>query len=599
GDTLFRILPVENEVAVITADVTQWTENGFSFIPNIAIPTNDAFSLVVKGETIAGATCTDRYDLYDVTYTGSIAAQQTMQLQWTNSSKPVATATVVSPARVIVNTTLSELLTEGIDAKSLDIVVASGTLTVNKKATIHNLDICAGATVAITNDTLTTNTLTFRGGLTSTESDYDYEVPRLYIAKDVTTPGYIKPAARVYYYLNVNSNHFYPFTVPYKAAIQNIRYASRPNTEIQSIWGNAIKISKYDGEARGKGQATDTKYWSDMSYSNNLIPGVGYIITAKKQKNDTYATLRFLMMVSDIDATTDTVAVGAWGVGPETTTAWYNQGWNYIANPYTAMLAGNNADETHHAIQSGTEVRYATIPSPIIDGYDQVPMNEAELKPFYGFFIQAGASGNYNFVKDNRHAAPAYLLAEEKPEQEAYINLDGAAMHDQFGLIIGSNYSSDYEINADLTKELGTANDLRAWLMTGETKMAYLAVDDETARTLIPLNLRTPAEGEYTFSIRESSRVEDLEGLYLFDMESGTTTNLIGSDYTFSAPAGAVENRFALNAIRSAHAPTELGEQTDRLRGRGDPPYKRLKDGHIYIIVNDVTYDAEGKEVIK
>lgn len=597
GDTLLRILPVANEVAVINLEVTQWETNGFTFLPSISIPTHDAFSLIVNEETIVGATCVDRYDLYDVNNIGSIGTQQTMQLQWFKDSKPVATATVVSPARVTGDITLSSLLTEGIDAKNLDIVVASGTLTVDAKATIHNLDICAGATVAIVNDTLTTNTLTFRGGLTDPTNGYAYEVPRLYIQKNdcTTAHGYIKPAARVYYYLNVNSNNYYPFTVPYKAAIQNIHYASKPNTNIQSIYGNAIIISKYDGESRGANKPKDDqKYWKDLSYSNDLIPGVGYIITAKKQKNDTYATLRILMMVSDMDATTDTVAVGAWGVGPETTTAWYNQGWNYIANPYTAMLAGTDADEPHHSIQSGTEVRYATIPTPTVDGYDQVPMNEADLKPFYGFFIQASETGNYNFVKENRHQAPAYLLAEQAPEQEAYIQLSGEGMSDVFGLIAGNRYSDRYEINADLTKELGTANDLRAWLMSDETKMAYLAVNDETARTLIPLNLRTPAEGEYTFSLRKTSKVDDLEGLYLYDYQTGAVTNLILSDYSFTAPPGGVVDRFALSAIRMPKAPTDMNKLQEK-----ENRMVVLKDGHIYILVNEAMYTAEGKEVTK
>lgn len=596
GDTLFRIFKVANEVAVINLEVTQWETNGFTFLPSISIPTHDAFSLTVNEAPVDGATCTARYELYDVRYNSSIDARQSLQLQWFNKGSLVATGTVVTPARVTSNTTLSELIGDA-DAKTLDVVVTSGTLTVDAKATIHNLDICAGATVAIVNDTLTTNTLTFRGGLTDPTNGYAYEVPRLYIQKNecTTAPGYIKPAARVYYYLNVNSNNYYPFTVPYKAAIQNIHYASKPNTNIQSIYGNAIIISKYDGESRGANKPKDNqKYWKDLSYSNDLIPGVGYIITAKKQKNDTYATLRILMMVSDMDATTDTVAVGAWGVGPESTTAWYNQGWNYIANPYTAMLAGTDADEEHHSIQSGTEVRYATIPTPTIDGYDQVPMNEADLKPFYGFFIQASETGNYNFVKENRHQAPAYLLAEQAPEQEAYIQLSGEGMSDVFGLIAGNRYSDRYEINADLTKELGTANDLRAWLMSDETKMAYLAVNDETARTLIPLNLRTPAEGEYTFSLRKTSKVDDLEGLYLYDYQTGAVTNLILSDYSFTAPPGGVVDRFALSAIRMPKAPTDMNKLQEK-----ENRMVVLKDGHIYILVNEAMYTAEGKEVTK
>ncbi len=605
NDTLFRIFKVTTSTTTIPITVTNWTETAFSFTTTETIPTHDAFHLIVNEDAAETATCTPTFELYNVTSSTTFGTQQRIQLQWYKDSKLVATGSVVTPACAKSDITLSSLLTEDVDAKNLDIVVTSGTLTVNADATIHNLDIRSGAAVVINGCTLTINQLVFHGGITD-DNAASYNVPSLNIASNASLLTKLKT---VYYYLDLSSGNYAPMALPFRATMASVRFTSRPTVDASSQIGTGFNIATYNGEERAKQSQTTTKYWKALKNGDWIEPSIGYIVTAKKLKGETHASLRFSMNSVDNAWTTNgeqgqititkteeeetttiiknQVIVTAWGVDDESVQN-VNKAWNFIANPYMSAIPSFN-----------DEFMYITVPTNTVDGYEQIAVddNDTEIRPFYGVFVQAGVTKPITIPRTSPSQAPAYLLANVNPEQKAYINLAGASMHDRFGLIVGPQHTNDYEINADLSKELGTANDLRAWLMADETKMAYLAVDDETARTLIPLNLRTPAESEYTFSLRESSRVDDLEGLYLYDYENGAVTNLLHDDYIFSAPAGAVENRFAINAIRQNKAPTDIDDGGGG-RAIGDG-LKMLKDGHIYIIVNGTTFNAEGKEVTK
>ena len=85
------------------------------------------------------------------------------------------------------------------------------------------------------------------------------------------------------------------------------------------------------------------------------------------------------------------------------------------------------------------------------------------------------------------------------------------------GLIIGSDYTADYETNADLAKVLGEANAVKTYMHYGDLDYAYLAINEELAKTWIPVTVRIPKNDEYTFSMRTISTVDELEGIYLID----------------------------------------------------------------------------------
>ena len=484
------------------------------------------------------------------------------------------------------------------------IVDEGATLTVTADAHIQNLQIYGGGSVAVSSGTLSVDKLSFAGGL---DDKGNFAVPHFFIdpVASLATAN-----DTIYYFLNVTPDHFYPFSLPFPSAMADIRYASHPNSDVSKFIGDKIKVERYDGEARGKGEATTTNYWQPLTASDTIFPSVGYIVSAVRLKGEPFASLRFTMVVDNAWTTLgeqnsvtqddktfvkNTVSVGAWGVGGQRPAAWYNQGWNYIANPYMASISGYD-NTTQLQLQNGTSVRYATIPSAIVDDYDQLPIASATLQPFYGFFVQVGETGTIAFDNSLRRQAPAYLSSEPvaMAEQEAYIRISGNGMNDQFGLLIHSRYSAAYDLNADLTKELGSASTLRAYMLHASTKMAYLALDSLSALQTIPVEVRIPQKGTYRFALTGQTTTSSLSALWLYDKEQNRTTNLLQSDYEFEAVEGLSANRFSLNPSFAPSTPTALPFTES---GGGDIPRKFIYQGNIYILVNGILFNAEGKEV--
>lgn len=485
------------------------------------------------------------------------------------------------------------------------LVVKDGaTLTVTADAHVQNLQILGGGSVAVTSGTLSVDRLSFTGGL---DSKGKFAVPHLFINE---TSSLSTANDTIYYYLNVTADHFYPFSLPFPSAMADVRYASHPNSNVSKYIGDKIKIESYDGEARGKGETTTTNYWHPLTASDTIFPGIGYIVSAVRLKGEQYASLRFTMVVDDAwttageqavitredkTITKNTVAVGAWGVGGEHPAAWYNQGWNYIANPYMASISGYD-NASHLQLQNGTSVRYATIPSSIVDDYDQLPIASATLQPFYGFFVQVGESGTIAFDNSLRRQAPAFLYPKYSavPEQEVYICISGNDMTDRMGLLIHPRYSAQYDLNADLTKELGSAMSLRTYMLHADTKMAYLALDSLSALQTIPVGVRIPQDGIYRFSLSEQSVTSSLSALWLYDEEQNQTIDLLHSDYEFEVVEGLSANRFSLNPSFAPSTPTAMPVSES---GGADLPRKFIYNGNIYIQVNGLLFNAEGKEV--
>lgn len=180
--------------------------------------------------------------------------------------------------------------------------------------------------------------------------------------------------------------------------------------------------------------------------------------------------------------------------------------------------------------------------------------------------------------------------------QEAYIRLSGENGTDQMGLVIGSDYTAEYEVNADLSKMIGEANIVKTWMRYTDMDMAYVAINSELAREWIPVTVHIPAEGEYTYSLKNSSTVDELEGLYLTDYETGAMTNLLYNDYTFSAEAGTNTERFAINAIEGERKVPTSADITG-LDTHSNEPIKFIWHDQVYILHGNVIYDSTGKRV--
>ena len=601
---------------------------------------NETSSAITLSQTLTNGKSRATIYNYTVNFGGSIdfAASTSngamLTLEWKNGETVKAISNIVVPKIIASSATMSSIASGDAAWSSAEVhVLPDVTLTANagdfssNDVLINQLEIYPGATVVVTkgdaaSGTLKVKTLVLRNGWTRAGSKR-YDVARLYITP--TTASLDKNAVGDVWYADwyIDYDQYYPIAVPWDVTLANIsyRYAS-----IDATVGHNqnVRIRYYDGASRaangqtGVGAGVNWKLYGAAgaeSVPTKLEPSKGYALTAKRPAGKAFSILRMPLTIPSSTWTTggekgevsgthkDQVSVTGWGKG---TADWYAMGWNFIGNPYMCTFNGNDDGISGKLeLQNGGSVRYATIPDVDFKNYDQVAIADANLKPASGFFIQANNAEaqniTFNASKIVAPSSPARYTTQTEviPEQEAYIRLSYEGGKDQMGLIIGEDYTEAYEVNADLTKVLGDAGYVKTYMQYGGMDMAYVAINGELAKAWIPVTVILPTTGEYTYSLMSSSEVEELEGVYLIDyMNNNKITNLINENYVFTAEAGTISNRFAINAIVGERkTPTGIDAVSAGADLDSDKPFKFIWHDKVFILHKNVIYDSTGKKV--
>lgn len=541
-----------------------------------------------------------------------------LTLEWKNGETVKAVSNIVVPKIVASNITINKTNYPLKSDWNTEVHVLPGkTVTVdadyspNPDVTIKELNIYPGATVVASTGTLIATNLVLRNGWTRAR-EKTYDVARLYVTASTAT----LKATNVYADWYIDYDQYYPVAVPWNATVANFTY--RYCTVSPTVGPTAnIRLRYYDGNSRatnvqtGVGEGANWKAYGDDDCDDvpdALLPSHGYVMTARRPTGKAFSIIRMPL----------TLPSGTWGEGSWTTngesgavsethkdqiavtahntgsTPIYAQGWNLIANPYMANYQGTieYADET--------KVQYVNIPDVDFKEYNQLPTATTKLAPASAFLIQAPKTGTITFGTAKRvPSAPSYRkeeAPESVPEQQAYIVLNNEQTEDMMGILVSDQYTAEYEINADLEKLLGDGTSLRTYMRYGDRNMAYVAINKVLAQEWIPVSVRLPQTGEYTFSLHEASIAGELEGVYLIDYTNNEVTNLIEDSYTFVAEAGTIHNRFAINAtVGERQTPTDI--DVVGANKNGDEPIKFLYHDKVFIWHRGVIYDATGKKV--
>ncbi len=642
-----RLIPA-SDITFTEAYFVEWSQHGG--VVEVDAEGIDATSVVahLNGESSSAITLvqtkasdaknkSSKYN-YTVNFGGSIdfaAAASNgalLTLEWKNGETVKAMSNIVVPKIVASNITINKANYPLKSDWNTEVHVLPGkTVTVDPSAydgsnvTIKELNIYPGATVVASTGTLIATTLVLRNGW-SRAGEKTYDVARLYVTPSTST----LKATNVYADWYIDYDQYYPIAVPWKVTTSGITYLNTSNAA-----RGGVKMRYYDGEGRANGtngSAADGANWLEYSrvvegktynYPETLNPGKGYAMTARRPTGKAFSIVRLPLTLpsgtwgegswttngeagtigaAPSDVHKDTVYVHAWGVDDESKPR-YAVGWNFIANPYMSIYQG----PITHSEGSSYNVEFVTIPDTEFKEYDQYPVGVAagkgeKLLPASGFFIQTAKDGTLTFGTGNRQAAAPSFRNEVQNltnKQKAYIVLNDEENEDMMGLLVSDLYTADYDINGDLEKLMGEANSLKTYMRYNEMNMAYVAINEELAREWIPITVRIPENGEYTYSLHEASIADELEGVYLIDYQNGNViTNLLDNSYTFYSPSGIISGRFAINAIVGMHdTPTDV----DIINAGGDihsdKPVKFIYRDKVYILSRGVIYDSTGKKV--
>ena len=532
------------------------------------------------------------------------------------------------PEAIVVDENTTNLDKYPYDLSTTDIIIqGTGSLTITKNITVHDVHVQSGGSLVITGGTLDVNSLHLYSGWQGDKTAYG--VASVYIAPEASLS---KTVQTVYLDLCIDNDHFYPLAVPFPVKIcgtseseanmqgYHVRYAEdwlNQYAKYRADGTGQVIIKRYDGAHRAEtGKAEGN--WVGVAYNETLQPSEGYIIRAVPVSGQDTAVIRIEMEVPDAwttggeqgtveNITRNQISVTAHGTDKPTLDDTH-KGWNMLGVPYLSYFGTQNWDGESSGIAGGKvviqdgkivlddkTVRYVSVPTYDFSEYIQTRLSSTSLRPGWSFFVQIGKGGTLTFATTDREASsPLLAPAQSNSEQELTLLLSHGAKSDHTGLILSDAYTTDYEIGADLEKMFGEGFTLSVYTLSGNTRLAYNALSREAATQLIPIGFRAPEDGEYTFSLPEDSPTEGIERIDLIDYETGTLTNLLSAPYTFSTTRTESESRFAITITYSKETPTD----TEAPFGKGNKRIEKvLIQQQLYIIIDGKIYDATGKKV--
>ncbi|MBQ2540118.1 MAG: endonuclease [Paludibacteraceae bacterium] len=377
--------------------------------------------------------------------------------------------------------------------------------------------------------------------------------------------------------VRVGTSRFYQFAVPYPVRLEDVTFTDGS----PAVYGEDFMIRYYDGEQRAQNLGTSSNW---LNYDGTMLqPGVGYTLAVAKKAGHEQRELIFPMADASLvegEPLTKQTTIHAWG---DNSIRANHRGWNFLSNPYLTTYAENNLygdasemlttgqlvpDPEHPGwwVNSGDAIPYVTLINSTRTDYSQEMVSMQELPPFTTFFIQAGDDDHHSgdefsltFSREHRkNAAPAYIRAEQKsPVARFGVLLSGNNAKDNCGVAICEDYSAAYDMQADLSKEFGSAYSLKLYTLQEDAmRMAFLATHPDSLVKPVPVGVRMPAAAEYTFSIDRRYDLGAFSHIYLTDNVSGQHVDLLDNTYSFSGTRAQNDSRFSLFVELRRDTPT-------------------------------------------
>ena len=445
----------------------------------------------------------------------------------------------------------------------------------------------------------------------------------------------------IYFDTRIDEERWYWYTLPYDGQVKEVSYSNNAANGKSPIYFTDFWVKYYNGLLRAQdvnGSALADTYWQHVASADRdytMQAGQGYIVGIANQKNVTQPDLRkhtkrvmrFTMRPNDLtwnamEKNSSKVTLVEPSTCNESRYA-VHAGWNLVGNPYlhnygtgasggSGLRNGAWTKEMDGELWTGfwildesrdTDVPYVTIYTPNPERpstgtYSQDFVAGRTIKPLEAVFVQINEGTQINFANANMNVAsmPAYkrFMQPQGPVRTG-VELTGLGYSDYTGVVLSDEYTTQYEIGADLVK-YSNAGKLNLYTLNADNQqLAFNGLSEEDAVAPIPVGATIPATGEYTFAFdAERYNMSLVDTVMLIDYTEGTQTNLLYNNYTFTAEKGKNEGRFAL-LIRLAKEPqivTNLDETYD-----ADKPRKIIRDGILYIIRDDKMYNALGAEV--
>ena len=364
--------------------------------------------------------------------------------------------------------------------------------------------------------------LTVRGSRPLTLSTFEMQQTRDANSMTVLVNNGAMSADSVVTKLNFQAHRWHFLSFPYDVKISDI------------VADGDWVVRYYDGVLRAQGDYDNT--WQNVPYDSILHAGIGYIW----HSNSGYFEIP--AMNNDKKNNIFSNATSYIQLNENVSSNAADNGWNLIGNPYPCYF----------------DTRYIQLSSPItvrIDEYNYAaysPIDDSYiLSPLEAFFVQCSSENSLiGFTTEGRQtnnsvreaSAPRRTRGVSSNRRVFNLYLENESYADHTRFVINEEAALDYEIAYDAAKFMSDDPAVHQ-LFTMENGERMAINERPMANGEVTLGVYVGKAGTYTFSL--DTRVNDTE-VVLVDKFTGATTDLMTSDYTFTAEAGTLTDRFVV-----------------------------------------------------
>ena len=396
-------------------------------------------------------------------------------------------------------------------------------------------------------------------------------------------------------------------------------------------------LQRYRGDKRAKEgwwAETDT-WWEDMTRTDTLKAGQGYVLRVTNLNGDHGKTKRFAgtsggKLYLYFPSMKSGLSLGLVLDGDNLATSMTSTVPAHTCEKWRGKEAGTNEGNPRYdrrAIDSNWNIigspsfNSTKITSPTWgDEYPTSPNVKGELKFFYTWAANTDpkytVKTSSSFSSFEFKATHAYLVQyagtitwepynssnplvelkapkrtnDENGDQTLQLVLMQDTVQADVTYIsrMAEGATEGYDLNMDLSK-LTSATGNNLYTIAGYYKMAGNCLPDTTS--IVPVGVMIAQDGEYTFAMPEGTNGV---GVVLVDEVANTRTNLALTDYIVNLAAGTYDGRFMLELSPIAQTPTDVEHTSaDGMNG----VRKVMVDGILYIVKDGKVFDARGNRI--
>lgn len=307
--------------------------------------------------------------------------------------------------------------------------------------------------------------------------------------------------------------------------------------------GAQYAIRYYDGAGRAANGKSGN--WKNVDRTSIIPAGTGFIfqtdittnnIWTKFYAADTenkYGTLRTTEFNKTLDVNASETAS--------------NRGWNLVGNPYqcyynnhclnfTAPITVWNPDRSTYTAYSLTDDDYAISPNEAF--FVQCPNEEYNT---IGFPLQGR---QLTSVIESQNAVKAEF-PEVRTRQLVNLTVSDGEWEDQTRVVLNEKASMAYETSCDATKFMSMETSVPQLYTLDNDGTQYAINERPMGDGTVTLGFYAGHTGNFSISVTRC----DATQVFITDNQTGETTEITSSAYSFAAESGTYNTRFTLSFV--------------------------------------------------